>query len=267
MARTKLEEFFESLETGEQVVEEKPQEEQPVSEPSTDLQQPPTTSQQTTQEEQKQLVGGKFKSVDDLLHSYQELERKLYEVQEKLKRAEQGLEAFYKAQQTQQPVQSVPVMTPEAFDVDFEVDPLVDPKGFAKKIYEKVTNSVLQQVQNQIMLQRQMEEVRERFYKLNPDLVGKERLVGMIAQDVAREMPNASIDVVLDEIAKRTRQFLHSLTAQQKVQQATTPISPTPQQNAVREKIQQTQTITLTPEQEVEAYIKQRKEFLAKKKL
>lgn len=263
MAKTKLEEFFQSLDTeNQQSVSEVSTEGSPQEQPQ------PVQEQQLVQEQQEeqpiqeqQLIAGKFKSVDDLINSYQELERKFYDIQERLKRAEQGLEAF----KMQQPsVQQMPVV-PQQQDIDIDVDPLVDPKGFAKKITEKVSQTVLQQVQQQMLLQRQIDEIRERFYRLNPDLVGKEKLVGLIAQDVAREMPTARLDDVLEEVAKRTRQFLKSLTSQQKsVQQ---PVSPTPQTMPVREKPVQQQLPELTEEQELEEYLKQRKQFLQKRKL
>lgn len=261
MAKTKIEEFFKSLEEGsEELQEQQEQQGQPEQQSQQEAQQPVVSEQQEATSEpstEQPLIAGKFKTVDDLLGSYQELERKFYEIQERLKRAEQGLEAFSK---TTQPL-------PQQQEVDIDVDPLVDPKGFAKKISDKITQNVLSQISQQMTLQQQMAEVRRRFYELNPDLVGKERLVGLIAQDVSREMPNAPLDTVLEEIAKRTRQFLKSLTTtQQKVVQQPTNQIPTPQMSISREKITPPPEKELTPEEIANEYIKQRKEFLSKKK-
>ena len=256
MVKTQIEKFFDSLETDqeEQLEEQNQQDqvvqpEQPVSEPSTEQ----------TQEQPKL---GKFASVDELLKSYEELERKFYDLQEKLKRAEQGLEAFSKTQPLSgQQQQQLP-------SIEITADPLVDPKGFAKQIAEQVSSTVLRQVSTQLEYQRQLNEVRERFYKANPDLVGKERLVALVAQDVAREMPNAPLDTVLEEVAKRTRQFLRSLVEQHKTvtTPTTPPPTPTPQNVPMREKVTPPPETPLSPDEELEAYIRQRKEYTSKRK-
>lgn len=268
---TKLEEFFKSLETEEkevkqeQVVEEK---QQNVSQETSSVSELSTEQQTEQKQEEQPVIAGKFRSVDDLINSYQELERKFYSLQEQLKRAEQTLEAFSKTQPSVQYGISPSTNVSSASDFEIDVDPLVDPKMFAKKLTEKVTQNVISQVQQQMLLQQQMAEVRKRFYDLNPDLVGKEKLVGLIAQDVAREMPNASLDVVLEEIAKRTRQFLKTLTGQQqKTQFQPVNQTPTPQVSVSREKVPPVEEKELTSDELAQEYIKQRKEFLSKKKI
>lgn len=260
---TKIEEFFKSLETEEKEIKQEQTEEASQQIVSQETQEPSVSEQQEQPQsvvQSEQLIAGKFRNVDDLVNSYTELEKRFYNLQEQLKRAEQFIEAFNKTQ----PFQQNNAVVNNDFDID--VDPLVDPKGFAKKVTEKITMNVINQVQQQILLQQQMAEVRKRFYDLNPDLVGKEKLVGVIAQDVAKEMPNAPLEVTLEEVARRTRQFLKSLTGQQKV--STQPVSqtPTPQVSVSREKVPQTTEKELTPEELAQEYIKQRKEFLTKKK-
>ena len=261
MAKTQIEKFFDSLET-DQEEQQNGQNEQNVQQDQV-VQPEQTVSEQSTDRQtlQEQPKLGKFASVDELLKSYEEMERKFYDLQEKLKRAEQGLEAFSKTQPMSGQQQQLP-------SIEITADPLVDPKGFAKQIVDQATSTVLRQVSTQIEYQRQLSEVRERFYKSNPDLVGKERLVGLVAQDVAREMPSAQLDTVLEEVAKRTRQFLRSLVDQQKSVVATTmsPPAPTPQNTPTREKTTPPPETPLSPDEELEAYIKQRKEYTTKRK-
>lgn len=267
---TKIEEFFKSLETEDKDTKQEQTADSNQQVVSQETQESSVSEHQSQTEQSvqsEQLIGGKFRSVDDLMNSYSELERKFYNIQEQLKRAEQMIEAFNKTQPSvQYNMSSVSNVNNVNNDFDIDVDPLVDPKNFAKKMYEKITANVINQVQQQILLQQQMAEVRKRFYDLNPDLVGKEKLVGVIAQDVAREMPNAPLEFVLEEVAKRTRQFLKSLTGQQKV--VTQPVNqtPTPQVSVSREKVPQVSEKELTPEELAQEYIKQRKEFLTKKK-
>jgi len=262
MAKTKIQELYENLDKEE--VADNPVETQQEGQE----QQTQEVSQQ--QQQQEKLLAGKFGSVDDLEKSYEELQKQYTELTERLKRAEASLETFLKtqnmAQYTQPQVQqqsNVPLQQTEDFNID--IDPYSNPKEYAKKIYEKTLTDAINRVQQMLLVQQQMEYVRQKFYSENPDLKGKERIVGIVSQDVVRDMPNADLDTVLKEVAKRTREFLATLVPQQKpVQQ---PVAVTPQVGQTRQTIQtKTEERELTPEEEYQEYINYRKQRLAQAK-
>jgi hypothetical protein len=261
MVKSKIQELFENLDKEEVV--DNPVETQQES-------QEQQTQEVDQQQQQERLLAGKFSSIDDLEKSYEELQRQYTELTERLRRAEASLEAFLKTQNmtqyTQLQVQqqnNVPLQQTNDFDID--VDPYSNPKEYAKKIYEKTLTDAINRVQQMMLIQQQMEYVRQKFYSENPDLKGKERIVGLVAQDVVRDMPNADLDTVLKEVARRTREFLASLVPQQKpVQQ---PVAVTPQVGQTRQTIQtKTEERELTPEEEYQEYINYRKQRLAEAK-
>jgi len=264
MVKTKIQELYENLDK-EEVADNPVETQQESQEQQTQTQEVDQQSQQ-----QEKLLAGKFGSVNDLEKSYEELQRQYTELTERLKRAEASLETFLKTQNMTQYVQpqvqqqnNVPLQQTNDFDID--VDPYSNPKEYAKKIYEKTLTDAINRVQQMILVQQQMEYVRQKFYSENPDLKGKERIVGIVSQDVVRDIPNADLDTVLKEVARRTREFLASLVPQQKpVQQ---PVAVTPQVGQTRQITQtKTEERELTPEEEYQEYINYRKQRLAEAK-
>lgn len=91
-----------------------------------------------------------------------------------------------------------------------KMDPTADPATFAQEIVLETAEQVRSVIAEQQSVQSRNASLRTAFYNANKDLVGWERVVGSISDEVQAELQGLPFDQVSAEIAKRSREFIKS---------------------------------------------------------
>jgi hypothetical protein len=155
-------------------------------------------TQDKSEEEQKELVGGKFKSTDDLLAAYQKQERELADAKESLDRAERLNQLYDYAKEEPKNAEPEPQMyTPLTQVMDEEQANAFD-QVLAQR--EKVMlGRINQQLEKRLEDYRNQEYATRRFYELYPDLKGFDSEVVSAAQELAMRLGEKSKSIPLDK--------------------------------------------------------------------
>lgn len=82
-----------------------------------------------------------------------------------------------------------------------------------QKVYAKAKVDALKAmpsiVEKSVSRQAAMQAAKQQFYSENPELVGKETVVAVVAQQVQNENPTMNMSQIMKETAKRTRELLN----------------------------------------------------------
>lgn len=164
----------------------------------------------------------KDKSPEDIVKAYLELESQVGQINTQLEplrvqasKAEQleGIIAQLMTGTGQQPNQQ---QEDDVIDEETAMAIFKDPKkvlaAMHRKAVEDAKNGIREDFHREAEITRRKAEVKDTFYKSNPDLAGKEILVGAIARNVQAANPGVSPLRLLDQIAAISRSELAKLT-------------------------------------------------------
>lgn len=161
------------------------------------------------QSKKDELLAGKFKDDDTgkkaLVDAFLASEKKISELGERMKRAEETVSAFATAQAADPVNTGKSTKSETGIGKDLADRLFEDPESVLNEIFDKREKKMMKMISQVLNSQAQNKSAREKFYSKNPDLEKYASLVAIHADAVSTEKPGISTESAFEEVALRTR--------------------------------------------------------------